>query len=118
MIYLIGGSPRVGKTNLAEGLAGKTSFPYFSLDHVTSVITPYIPEQEYVTKLPLFASRLGRETVDDFYATYSTEQIVNFYLHSAETYWAGVANFIVTDTLVQNYAPSVQDFQLRHTSIA
>jgi hypothetical protein len=26
--------------------------------------------------------------------------------------------FIVTDTLVQNYAPSVQDFQLLHTSIA
>jgi len=58
MIYLIGGSPRVGKTNLAEALARKTSFPYFSLDHVTTVVTPYISEQEYETKLPLVAGRL------------------------------------------------------------
>jgi 2-phosphoglycerate kinase len=94
MIYLIGGSPRVGKTNLAEALARKTSFPYFSLDHVTSVITPYISEQEYETKLPLFAARLRKETVDVFYARHSTAQIVNFYLRSAETYWAGAANFI------------------------
>jgi 2-phosphoglycerate kinase len=94
MIYLIGGSPRVGKTNLAEALAGKTSFPYFSLDHATSVITPYIPEQDYAIKLPLFASRLKRETVDAFYAKHSTEEIVDFYLRSAETYWAGVQNFI------------------------
>jgi 2-phosphoglycerate kinase len=85
---------RVGKTNLAEALARKTSFPYFSLDHVTSVITPYIPEQEYETKLPLFAARLKKETVDVFYARHPTEQIVNFYLRSADTYWAGVANFI------------------------
>jgi hypothetical protein len=27
-------------------------------------------------------------------------------------------DFIVPDTLVQNYAPSVQDFQLLHTSAA
>ena len=94
MIYLIGGSPRVGKTNLAEALARKTSFPYFSLDHVTSVITPYISEQEYETTLPLFVARLRKESVDVFYARHSTEQIVNFYLRSAETYWAGVANFI------------------------
>jgi len=94
MIYLIGGSPRVGKTNLAEAVAKQTSFPYFSLDHVTSVITPYVPEREYETKLPLFAGRLRKETVEVSYARYSTEQIVNFYLCSAETYWAGVANFI------------------------
>lgn len=94
MIYLIGGSPRVGKTNLAEALARRTSFPYFSLDHVTSVITPYISEQEYESKLPLFASRLRRETVDVFYAKYTAEEIVDFYLRSAETYWTGIANFI------------------------
>jgi len=94
MIYLIGGSPRVGKTNLAEALARKTSFPYFSLDHVTSVITPYVSEQEHAIKLPLLMARLRKEPVDVFYARYSTEQIVNFYLRQAETYWAGVANFI------------------------
>lgn len=94
MIYLIGGPPRCGKTTLAEAVAKKTSFPYFSLDHVTSVITPYISEQDYVTKLPLFVARREGLSVDVFYARYSTEEIVNFYLRQAETYWAGVENFI------------------------
>jgi len=57
-------------------------------------MTPYIPEREYATKLPLFAARQERLSVDAFYARYSTEQIVNFYLRQAETYWAGVENFI------------------------
>lgn len=94
MIYLIGGSPRVGKTNLAEALARETSFQYFSLDHITSVITPYLSERDYEIKLPLFAARLRRETIDAFYARHSAEQIVGFYWRSAETYWDGVANFI------------------------
>jgi 2-phosphoglycerate kinase len=94
MIYLIGGPPRCGKTTLAEAVAKKTSFPYFSLDHVTSVITPYIPQQEYKTKLPLFAARRERLPVDIFYARYPAEQIVNFYVRQAETYWPGVENFI------------------------
>jgi len=79
---------------LAEAVAKKTSFPYFSLDHVTSVITPYIPEQEYVTKLPLFVARQEKISIDVFYAGYSTEQIVSFYFRQAETYWAGIENFI------------------------
>lgn len=95
MIYLIGGAPRCGKTTLAEALAKKTSLPYFTLDHVTTVVAPYIPEQEYINKLPL---RVAREETnysnDVFYSRYSTEQIVNFYLCQARTYWAGIENFI------------------------
>lgn len=85
----------MGKTTLAEALAKRISLPYFTLDHVTSVISPYIPEQEYATQLPL---RIAREETkfsnDVFYAHYSPEQIVDFYLRQAETYWPGVENFI------------------------
>ena len=95
MIYLIGGPPRCGKTTLAEALAKKISFPYFTLDHVTSVVAPYIREQEYVTKLPLRVARQETNySNDDLYAIYSTEQIVNFYLCQVETYRAGIASFI------------------------
>jgi 2-phosphoglycerate kinase len=95
MIYLIGGPPRVGKTTVAEALAKRTSLPYFTLDHVTSVISPYIPEREYAAKLPL---RVAREETnfsnDVFYARYTAEQSVDFYLRQAETYWPGVESFI------------------------
>lgn len=95
MLYLIGGPPRCGKTTLAEALAKRTSLPYFTLDHVTSVISPYIPEEEYRTRLPL---RVTREETgysnDVFYAKYSAEQVVEIYLRQAETFWPGVENFI------------------------
>ena len=95
MIYLIGGPPRCGKTTLAEALAKKVSFPYFTLDHVTSVVAPYIREQEYATRLPLHVARQETNYSNDvFYARYPTEQIVDFYLCQAETYWPGVENFI------------------------
>jgi 2-phosphoglycerate kinase len=95
MIYLIGGPPRCGKTTLAEALAKRLSFPYFTLDHVTSAISPYISEHEYATKLPLRVARQETDFSNDvFYAKYSAEQTVDIYLRQAETFWPGVENFI------------------------
>lgn len=95
MIYLIGGSPRTGKTTLTNLLAEKLSFPYFTLDHVTSVISPFIPKQDYAKKLPLAVARQETNFSNDvFYAKYSAQQIVGFYLRQAETYWQGIRNFI------------------------
>jgi tRNA uridine 5-carbamoylmethylation protein Kti12 len=42
MLYLFGGPPRCGKTTLSVALAKKLQIPYFSIDHITSVISPYI----------------------------------------------------------------------------
>ena len=75
MIYLIGGPPRVGKTILAEALAKKRSFPYFTLDHVTSVITPYISKVKYHAELPLRMARQETNYNNDiFYAKYSSKK--------------------------------------------
>jgi 2-phosphoglycerate kinase len=95
MIYLIGGPPRGGKTTLAEVLAKEKAIPYFSIDHVTSVITPYIPAQEQKSAFPLRAAGEGMNYSNDlFYAQYATRQIVDFYLRQAETCRPGVENFI------------------------
>ena len=95
MIYLIGGAPRCGKTTLAEALTRRVSFPSFTLDHVTSVISPYIPEHEYATRLPLRVARQETNFSNDvFYSKYSAEQSVGIYLRQAETFWPGVESFI------------------------
>jgi 2-phosphoglycerate kinase len=95
MIYLIGGPPRCGKTTLAEALSRKISIPYFALDHMTSMISPYIQEGEYLTKLPLRAARCETNYSNDiFYDRYSPEDIFGFYTRQAETYWPGVKNFV------------------------
>jgi 2-phosphoglycerate kinase len=95
MIYLIGGSPRTGKSSLAKALAAKTSIPYISADDIASVITPYIPEQEYPEKLPIrFLRKEVNNSNDAFYSKYSAEDIVGFYLRQAVTLWPGFKNFI------------------------
>jgi 2-phosphoglycerate kinase len=95
MIYIVGGPPRTGKTILAAALAQRTSYPYFSIDHIAQVIVPYIPEQDYALRLPLRAARLEADySNDSFYEKYSPEESVDLYLRQAETYWPGVENFI------------------------
>lgn len=95
MLYLIGGPPRTGKTTLAKALAENKSIPYFTLDHVASVIIPYISTKNYDSKLPLRVARQRTDYDNDiFFDKYSPGQIVSFYVRQAESYWPGIENFI------------------------
>jgi 2-phosphoglycerate kinase len=112
MVYLIGGPPRVGKSTLARMLAREKAIPWISTDDIASVITPYIPESEYHTKLPIRSVR--RETNysnDVLFTRYAPEQIVGLYLRQAETLWRGFKNFIEY-ALADNHDFIVEGWQI------
>jgi 2-phosphoglycerate kinase len=95
MLYLIGGPPRCGKTILSAALAKKLQIPYFSIDHIASVIPPYIPSERQDESFPLRALRQKVNNDNDrFFETYSAEQIVRVYQRQAATLRPGVRNFI------------------------
>ena len=95
MLYLIGGPPRCGKTTLSAALAKRLQIPYFSIDHIASVIPPYIPSERQDESFPLRALRQKVNNDNDrFFETYSAEEIVGVYQRQAATVWPGVRNFI------------------------
>jgi len=95
LIYLIGGPPRGGKTTLARRLSETAAIPYFSFDHLVSLITPYVAKGEVVERFPLRAALREAEFSNDaFYAKYSSREAVDLYLRQAESCWPGIDNFL------------------------
>jgi 2-phosphoglycerate kinase len=95
VLYIIGGPPRCGKTTLSVALARKLQIPYFSIDHIASVIPPYIPAERQDESFPLKALRQQVNNDNErFFEAYSAEEIVAVYQRQAATVWPGVRSFI------------------------
>ena len=94
MIYLIGGSPRCGKTTVAKKLAMKSHIPWFPADYLASAVSQYISEEERADKFPLSNIRKQNNSNDFLYSNYSPSEIVRFYETQAETVWPGLKAFI------------------------
>ena len=94
MIYLIGGSPRCGKTTVAKKLALKSHTPWFPADYLASAVSQYISEEERADKFPLSNIRKQNNSNDFLYSNYSPSEIVKFYDIQAETAWLGLKAFI------------------------
>jgi 2-phosphoglycerate kinase len=76
-------------------LAKKLQIPYFSIDHIASVIPPYIQSERQDESFPLRALRQKVNNDNDrFFEAYSAEEIVGIYQRQAATVWPGVRNFI------------------------
>ena len=94
MIYLIGGSPRCGKTTVAKRLAVKLHIPWFPADYLASAVSQYISEEERADKFPLSNIRKQNNSNDFLYSNYSPSEIVKFYEIQTETVWPGLKAFI------------------------
>ena len=76
-------------------MAKTLHIPYFSIDHVASVIPPYVSPDRQDESFPLRALRRKvNNDGDRFFETYSSEEIVRVYQRQAATVWPGVRSFI------------------------
>lgn len=86
IFYLIGGTPRSGKTTLAKKLAGKLIIPWISTDTLESVVHGYVPDEKFNTLFPkTIIRRETKQSNDLMYEKYSSQDIVNAYIKQGQT---------------------------------
>ncbi len=95
MFYLIGGSPRSGKTTIAKNLSKKLGIPWISTDTLESVVMGYVTDDEFDRLFPkTVLRRLTNQTNDEMYTTYTSEQIVDAYIEQGNSLAPGIEMFI------------------------
>jgi len=93
MIYIIGGSPRGGKSILAKKLSKKINAPYISTDFLKLMLRPYFKGAEKDKMFP-FDKIWQKLDLNDYFMNYSGKQILNIDLQEGRTIWPGVKLFI------------------------
>jgi len=94
-IILIGGTPRAGKTTLAQKISKELSIPWISADVLGAVARTYVSEDKIDSLFPV--NKIRKETGggnDDLYNTYSGEEIASFYLKQGETVEKAISVFV------------------------
>lgn len=94
-VILIGGTPRAGKTTLAQNISKELSIPWISADVLGAIARTYVSDDKIDSFFPV--NKIRKETGggnDDLYNTYSKEEIVSSYLKQAETIEKAVSVFV------------------------
>lgn len=95
MIYLIGGTPKCGKTTLAKKFSKTKGIPWVSTDTLQNVIKPYIDKKDFVAKFPTTNQR--QATNDEKYTKYSVDEIIEAYQQQAKTVYAAIEMFVICE---------------------
>ena len=105
MIYLIGGSPRCGKTTLARRLSKKLGITWLSGDTFEGMVWRYVSKEEYPKKFPKNILRdLTHNINDEMYTRYTTQEIMDAYIIQ------GQAVDHVMEVLVEDMVKEKQNF--------
>lgn len=95
MFYLIGGSPRSGKTTIVKSLSKKLGIPWISTDTLELVVMKYVTDDELKKLFPkTVIRRLTNQTNDEMYTTYTSEEIVGVYIEQGNSLAQGIEMFI------------------------
>lgn len=92
MIYLIGGSPRSGKSVLSRELARKLNIPYISTDNLRPVVMPYFGKRKF-EHFP-FEKMFDANDIDNYFQKYAGREMLNADIKEAKAMWPGVKNLI------------------------
>lgn len=92
MIYLIGGSPRGGKSILSKELAKQLNIPYISTDNLRPVIIPYFKKRKF--EFFPFEKMFDADNIDKYFKKYTGREMLNADIKEAKTMWPGVKNLI------------------------
>ena len=103
MFYLIGGSPRSGKTTIAKELSRKLNIPWISTDTLESVVIKYTDDNILPALFPKSVMRRStNQSNDEMYTKYTSEQIVNAYIDQGNSLAKGIEMFIECEASYDN----------------
>ena len=89
MIYLIGGTPRSGKSILSRKLSRKLNVPYISTDNIIPIVNPYFKKH---TRDKIFP--LNLISISELLEKYSGKDMLSFDLTEAKAIWPGTKQLI------------------------
>jgi len=99
MIYLIGGSPRTGKTSFAKHLSNKFRISWISSDCLEVIVRPYISKSKFKQAYPYSYLRKhgGARNNDYFYEKYSSQKIIQALKKQSKTTYKAIDNMIANE---------------------
>lgn len=118
MIYLIGGTPRSGKTTVAKLLSKKLKISWVSCDSLEGIPKFYTPKSVYHKRFPKDIMRRETKNSNDLmYTKFSAKQIVQAYLTQGSSVWTAVEQF--TEYLIgEDISYIIEGYQLPPKSVA
>lgn len=93
MLYLIGGTPRGGKTILSRKLSKKLNIPFLSTDSMRMITMAYFKGEDIFNYFP-FEKMFDHTAIDKFFTNYSGRQMLAAEQREAKSIWPGVKNLI------------------------
>jgi 2-phosphoglycerate kinase len=118
MIYLIGGTPRSGKTTVAKLLAKRLGISWVSCDSLEGIPKLYTPKNIYHKRFPKDIIRKETKNSNDLmYTRFNANQIVKACLTQGSSVWVAVEQF-VEYLIGENLDYIVEGYQLPPKSVA